>query len=669
MTEIRTYSIRIALFLALLIYAIRLFDMQILSDEMRVQAENVSIRTLTDYPARGLIYDRKGRLLVANEPVFDIEIIAKELKLKDTLAFSQLLGLPLDILRERLKTANTGLQRYKPFLLLKQITVTHYAKMQDRLSDYKGIYVSPRTIRTYPHQNLAAALGYVREIDQLMLSRDTAGYYNRGDIVGISGIEKSYETFLRGRRGTRYVLFDRLGIQRGAYKDGKYDTLPEAGKNLESSIDLELQQYGEYLMQNKIGSIVAIEPATGEILALISAPTYNPNLLTGEGIDISRNFVNLTSNPYKPLYNRALQAAYPPGSTFKLVQALIGLQEGVLDTVSTRISCTQELVKCHAHPSPLDVKGSIQHSCNPFYFKAFNRIIRQNKVEDEKEDTRIGLENWTRHVHSFGLGKTVGSDLANENAGLIPSVAYYDKIYKKRGRGWKLANIYSVSIGQGEVGLTPLQMANLAAIIANRGFYYPPHLVRKVEGKPFAGEHLTKRYTTVSAPYFEYIIRGMEDVVKAGTARRAALADVVICGKTGTVQNPHGDDHSVFIAFAPKNDPKIAIAVVVENSGFGGTWAAPIASLMIEKYLKGEVSEKSLREKEEHVLKLNVIEKQEKRRLYRLYRDSLKRLGKPIPEEMIEKKPDAIPADNDSIPPPEIEEKNPTLARKEEEHL
>ncbi|AFM05277.1 penicillin-binding protein 2 [Bernardetia litoralis DSM 6794] len=630
MNDLRRYIIQVAILAVLLIYGFQLLWLQVISDDFQQQAQNTSTRTNILYPPRGLVYDRNGKLLVENNPVFDIEIIAREFKLEpnDTTHLCQLLRISLEEFREKLQKARYGLQRYKPYLFIKQMSVENYAKIQDELSDYEGIYPNVRTIRKYPYSSFSGGLGYVREIDQRMLAKDTADYYRRGDMLGISGIERSYEEELRGKRGVQQVMYDRLGIARGSFKDGEYDTLPEAGLSLQTTIDAELQKYGEYLMQNKIGSIVAIDPKTGEVLSMVSAPTFDPNLLTGEGTEVAKNYLMLSQDPTKPLYNRALQASYPPGSTFKIVQALIGLQDGVLDTAHTSFSCSKDLVNCHNHPSPLNIHGSIQHSCNPFYYKAFIRIIRQKRSENDKEDTRIGLDHWHDHALSFGFGRKLGIDLPYESRGLMPSTAYYDKIAERRGYGWKLGNIYSLSIGQGEMSAVPLQLANFASILANRGHYYIPHVVRSINDTTLVDiKYRTKQKTTVDKKYFPYVVDAMEDVIRAGTARRAKIEDIVVCGKTGTVQNPHGEDHSVFIGFAPKDNPKIAIAVVVENAGFGGTWAAPIASLMMEKYINDTISDKNKQYKEKRVVELNLIE-QERIRLEKAAERKRERLQK-----------------------------------------
>lgn len=590
----KQYVIQFAVFAVGFIFLVKLFFLQVVDRAYKAEADNNAVLRIIRHPVRGIITDRYGKLLVSNVPVFDIYIIPKEFSLKDTAQFCELFGITKEELIEKYHKARQY-SRYKPSLFLKDIKVEQFARIRDRMDEFSGLFEEARTIREYPHKSLANALGYVKEVDKKILEQDKEGYYKPGDQIGRSGIEASYEKVLRGKRGVTYNYVDVRRVIKGSYRNGELDTLPENGKTLISSIDLELQQYGELLMQNKIGSIVAIEPATGEILAMISSPSYDPNKLTGTGKEVSQNYAMLVNDVHRPLYNRTLMAPYPPGSVFKLVQALIGLQEGVIDTVNTRLPCVQDVVKCHSHPSPLDVRGSIQHSCNPFYHRVFHRIIIQEKARNYVEDTRIGLANWVKYLEKFGLGKPLGSDLPNEKAGLVPTVAYYDKKYKNNR--WKFGNIYSLSIGQGEIGVLPIQMANLAAIMANRGYYYTPHIIKGIE-RPgnIDPKYLVKHETGIKREYFEYIVSGMELVVRAGTARRAFIPDLPICGKTGTAQNPHGDDHSVFIGFAPKYNPKIAIAVYVENAGFGGTWAAPIASLMMEKYIRRTVSRKQLEE-------------------------------------------------------------------------
>lgn len=600
MLEDRKYIIQIAFILVATIYMAKLFSLQVLDEKYKTEADNKTKEKIIKYPLRGLIYDRNGNILVDNQAVFDLKIIAREFDLADTTAFRSLLEMDSLFFYKRLNYARFGdpkrpdkLRRFNRTQFVK-LTIDQHAKIQDRLSNFKGIYIEPRTIRTYPYTSFAVGLGYVKEISNSMLKRDEEKYYKSGDLVGIAGLEKNYEKVLRGKRGIQFMMRDVFGVQKASYMSGSKDIQAEMGQDLTTGIDIVLQEYGEKLMANKRGSVVAIEPSTGEILAMISAPTYNPNMLTGDGRQASRNFLKLSRDLNKPLFNRAVMAASPPGSTFKLAQALIALQEGVIDTVNTRIGCNKSLVNCHNHRSPLDVHGSIQHSCNPFYYITFSRILRQKKVKDEIEDTRIGLAHWRKQMLSFGFGRKLGLDWGLEKTGNIPSVEYYNKRFKKYPYPWKFSNIYSVSIGQGEVNISPIQLANFSATLANRGYFYTPHLVKKIGDGTQAIDSLytTKQYTNIDTTYFPYVVEAMSDVVRAGTARRARTPNIEVCGKTGTVQNPHGEDHSVFIAFAPKNNPKIAIAVYIENAGFGGTWAAPIASLMIEQYLSDTISNK-----------------------------------------------------------------------------
>ncbi len=589
-------TIHVATILVGMVFAGHLFYLQVLNPDYKNEAFSNVRKRIVDPPVRGMIYARDTTILVSNAPVFNFYITAKYLKITDTLDFCLHFGVSKKELLEKLAKSQERGQRRKPTLLLKHIPQHRFTFIQDRLDEFPGVTYEAHTMREYRTSALANALGYVREIDKKMFKKDTAGYYQMGDLVGYSGIEANYERDLRGRRGVRYVYVDVQQNVKGSFINGLYDTVPEIGKNLLSSIDLGLQQYGELLMGNKLGSIVAIEPATGEILAMISAPSYHPDLLTGDPKNVSQNISLLLNDQQKPLFNRTVMSPYPPGSIIKLVQALIGLQEGVIDSVETRIPCTQSLVKCHGHPSPLNVRGSIQHSCNPFYFRVFNKIIAQGHAQYTMETARVGMEKWKDYMHKFGLGHKLGSDIYNEKGGRIPSPEYYDKKFKSTS--WKFSNIYSLSIGQGEMGVVPLQMANLAAIMANRGHYITPHIVKQVEHNghflPIDEKYRQRHTTGVKREFFEVIVDGMAGVVRAGTGRRAGIPGIEVCGKTGTAQNPHGEDHSVFIGFAPRQNPKIAIAVYVENAGFGGTWAAPIASLMMEKYLQGEVKRAAL---------------------------------------------------------------------------
>ncbi|HSI90194.1 MAG TPA: penicillin-binding transpeptidase domain-containing protein, partial [Adhaeribacter sp.] len=532
--------------------------------------------------------DRDGRLLVQNMPVYDLMIVPKEAKNPDTLAFCRVFNIPVEEFRERIKTAKKY-SYVKPSPFLTRLSTKEFAAVQEYLPDFPGFYINARTVRGYTHQSLAHALGYIGEISPGRLAKPEYARYLPGDYLGISGIESEYEDFLMGKRGVKYKMVNVRGIDKGPFKEGEFDTLSIAGQNLVSTIDLKLQQYGEKLMAGKIGSVVAIEPATGEILAYISAPGYDPNLLTGK--EMGNNYMALQRDPMKTLFNRPIMATYPPGSIFKLVQALIAMQEGVI-THNTGFPCNQNLVKCsHGHEAPTNLRIAIKHSCNPYFYQVFRNLINQGRSRNTFVDSRLGLDKWREHVLTFGFGDKLGIDLPNEKKGIIASSKLYDKYYGENR--WKFSNFYSVSIGQGETGTTPLQMANLMAIMANRGFYYTPHIIRSVgeNGKPLP-EYSKKHYTSVDQKYFEPVLDGMEDVVARGTGIYAKLAHVgiTVLGKTGTAENPHGDDHADFVAFAPRNDPKIAIAVYIENAGFGAISSAPLAGLMIEKYLTDTIS-------------------------------------------------------------------------------
>jgi penicillin-binding protein 2 len=602
--EERKIHIQIAIVLIALIFLVKLLSIQVFDSDLREAADNNIIHRVVEYPLRGSIVDRNGKLIVANRPVFDLMVIPKDLKIEDSATFCQFFGVSLEEARTTLQAARKY-SRFKPSVFLKQLSVETYARIQDRLSDYQGIYPVVRTVREYPYESMANALGYVREVDKPFLEKDTSGYYSQGDLIGKSGIEAFYEKELRGQRGVKYVMINVKGEIKGSFKGGALDTLPVVGQTLISSIDIELQKYGELLMHNKKGSIVAIEPETGEILCMVSAPSYAPSLLSGDSRIVSENYFRLLNDPNKPLFNRATMAQYPPGSTFKVAQAMIGLQERALDTVHTSFACIKSLVGCHNHPSPLNVFRSIQHSCNPFYYQAFKKIIFSNEFENSWDKPGKALNHWREHMMSFGLGRRLGLDMPYEKPGLIPNDEYY---IKRKTADWKLPNIMSIAIGQGEVGVLPIQLANLSAVIANRGWYITPHLIKGIgkERKPLP-IYEVKHQSTVDPVWVDYVARAMREVVVAGTARRAYIPDLPICGKTGTAQNPHGKDHSIFMAFAPLYKPKIAIAVYVENAGFGGTWAAPIAALIIERYVKGEISEKS-KALEKYVLEGNLMD-------------------------------------------------------------
>jgi penicillin-binding protein 2 len=601
MTESRQYIIQGVFILVGLVFLIKLFFLQIIDDTYKQAAADNALQKMVDFPYRGLIYDRNGKIVVYNVPVYDIMVTPREVRKDiDTMAFCTLLKITKPEYIKNMRTARMH-SSVKPSAFIKQLSHLDFASIQDQLVDYPGFFIMPRTVRSYPSRTMANALGYIAEISKRRLERDTTGYYKIGDYTGISGLEGEYEPYLRGRKGVKYMLVDVHGIQKGSFKDGAFDTTAVRGENLYSTVDLDLQKYCETLMQNKAGSIVAIEPNTGEILSFVSAPYYDPEVLTAR--EFSKNYSKLQKDSMKPLFNRPLMAPYPPGSIFKVIQALIGLQEGVIDS-NTTYGCVQNVVHCHPHPSPCNLRQSLQWSCNPYYLNVYRRIINQEKHRNTFIDTRIGYDKWRDYVESFGLGQQLGIDLPNEKKGILRKSTYFDRVYGKNR--WKYSNLYSMSIGQGEIGMNPLQMANLAAIMANRGYYYTPHFIRKIgdDGKTppeFTEKHVTK----VDPKFFELIANGMMDAVQNGTVwSKARMKSVIICGKTGTAQNPQGKDHSVFIGFAPKDNPTIAVAVFVENAGFGGFVAAPLGSLVIEKYLKDSIQRKNL---EKHMIAQDFI--------------------------------------------------------------
>jgi penicillin-binding protein 2 len=587
MNDSRKEIVQIVIVLVGLIFLIKLFFIQVLDNRYAQMAEGNAILRQVEYPFRGLIYDRNHKLIVYNTPEYDIEVIIKEVKKFDSVKFCEVFRISQEELRARFKEmkARKEYSPYKPTLFIDQLSNIDFAQVQDQLDEFPGFYVQARTTRAYSSDVLANALGYVSEINKEQLSRDKSKIYRQGDYIGQSGIEAFYEEQLRGNRGVRFKLRDVKGIEKGSFNNGKYDTLSVPGQNLVTGIDLDLQQYGEFLMKGKSGSIVAIEPASGEILSLVSGPSYDPNLLTGRLY--STNFKLINSDSLKPLFNRPLMAQYRPGSIFKIAQAMTALQEGVI-TPETRIRCDRSIINCHGAHSNEDLRGAIANSCNPYFHGVLRRMLNQGAVNDPFKDTRIGLEEWSKHIKSFGFGAPLGIDLPNEKSGLIPTPAYYDRAYNNRP--WKFSNIYSIAIGEGENLVVPIQMANFAATIANRGYFYTPHLVKAIgdDQKPLP-QYAERHYTSIDSSYFIVAVDAMQQVVEQGTGLRARLADVMVCGKTGTVQNaPPLFDHSVFIAFAPRDNPKIAISVYVEDAGQGARAAASIASLMIEKYLFGK---------------------------------------------------------------------------------
>lgn len=579
------------------VFILKLAWLQIIDDSYKASASNNSRRDVTIYPSRGLIYDRNGDLLVYNEAVYDLMVIPNQSNIRDTTTFCRLIDISKEEFRKKMKKIK-DYSLYKKSIFEKQISKETASYLQERLYKHPGFYLRTRTIRSYPYPIAAHLLGHIGEINPEKVRNSS--YYKPGDYIGKSGLEKKYEKELRGIKGVKKLLVDVHNRKMGSYMDGRYDTAAVAGKNLTAALDIPLQRYGENLMEGKSGSIVAIEPSSGEILSLISAPGYDPNLLVGR--IKSKNYKKLKQDTSNPLFNRALMASYPPGSIFKIVQALVGLHQGVIDS-TTGFRCNQNLIGCHNHPTAHNVRQGIKYSCNPYFYKVFKRIILRGDKKSIYKNSREGLRKWRRDVKNFGLGKEIGLDLQNVKPGYIPSVKFYDRWYGKNR--WAFSTIYSLSIGQGEIEVIPIQMANLATIIANRGYYIQPHLIKAIEEESIDREALDSVKTGIAKSYFDLVADAMYGVVSepGGTARRARIDGISVCGKTGTSQNPHGEDHSAFIAFAPKINPEIAISVYVENAGYGGSWAAPIASLMIEKYLTDTIQNKR---KEERILNTKI---------------------------------------------------------------
>lgn len=585
----RSAAVRIIFLTVGVIFIVRLAFLQIFDGEYRRQADRQALRHNTQYPARGLIYDRNGELLVYNEAVYDLMVIPKMVKNLDTNMFCRVVGMSRDEFEARMRKASRY-STYSASVFMKQISKEEYGSWQSHLYKFHGFFVQQRTLRVYDKPIAAHVLGYVGEVDDSEIEADA--YYKQGDYIGKSGLEKSYEEVLRGIKGDRIMHVDVHNREIGPYMNGAYDTMAVEGGNLYTTLDATLQEYAEGLMANKRGCIVAIEPSTGEVLALVSAPCYDPNLLVGRVR--GENYMKLLNDISKPLFNRALQAQYPPGSIFKVAQAMTALNLGVIGP-GQGFPCDKSLVGCHNHPSARSVQEAIKMSCNPYFYYTYRRIIQQGKYKSIYKDSPYGLTVWDDYMRRFGFGQRLGIDLPNVRSGRIPDTAFYNKRYGE-GR-WAFSTIYSNSIGQGEVEVVPIQMANLACIVANRGYYITPHLVRYYGPDSTRNAEFYERHETgINPAYFEIAANGMYDVVHGagGTARRANIPDIDVCGKTGTAQNI-GDDHSVFISFAPKNNPQIAVAVYVENArGGGGYWAAPIASLVIEKYIRGEVTRKDV---------------------------------------------------------------------------
>jgi penicillin-binding protein 2 len=608
--DIRKYFIGAVVILIGLILLARLFYLQVVDMSYKVSADNNSQRMITQYPARGLILDRNGKTIVDNEAAYDLMVAPRQLQPFDTIEFANILGLTGDEIKasfRKLKSVK-GYSSYKPSVFLNQMSAETYAVLQERLYKFPGFYVQPRTLRNYVRHIAPHLLGYVTEVDSSDIRRDS--YYRSGDYIGKNGVERFYEKELRGRKGVNIQLVDVHYSVVGAFRNGSLDTMAIVGSTLTLSIDAGLQEYAEKLMGKMRGAAVAIEPSTGEILAMVSVPDYDPALLVGRVR--SANYSKLAVDVSKPLFDRAVMASYPPGSTFKVAQGLVGLQEGTLSP-NTQYGCPGAYVVgtfrqgCHVHASPLNLPQAIGNSCNTYFAIAFRSILDNSKHGSVREN----YERWRKDVFSFGFGHKLGVDLPQELNGNVPSMEYYDRSLFRYG-GWKSLTIVSLSIGQAEMGCTVMQMANFAATIANDGYYHTPHLIKQINGRDtIPVQFAEKRYTAVDTAHFEIIREGMfyATTGPGGTAQSVRINGIDMCGKTGTSENPHGKTHSTFMAFAPKDNPKIAVAVYVENAGFGATWAAPVASLMIEKYLTGEIKRPWM---EDRLLNFNMYDNHEK---------------------------------------------------------
>lgn len=598
---------------AAIILVLKVAQLQILDQSLKERADNVTLRKKTIYPFRGMIFDRNENLLVVNKPSYELDVTYNEIDpTMDTVKFCRLLDIDVDIFKSNLDKnwRSPRFNKAVPFKFLKQISPETFGRFQEHLHQFPGFEPVFRSIRSYPHNNAAHVLGYLGEVTTLDLDQNPTKY-KLGDYKGKTGIEKQYDDQLRGSKGRSFVLRDNLGRDVGNLDDGRLDSLAVTGTDLISSLDLDLQQYGEYLFSNKRGSVVAIEPASGEILAMISAPNYDPNdlIISSKRGKVFSELINDTLD--RPFFDRTLMAKYPPGSIFKPILALAALQENII-TPLKRQTCNGSYEVntkgfsqgCRNHPSPVTVRSALQHSCNSYFYQTLREYL--NKEGYTKPG--LGLNELKSYLKEFGIGTKLGIDNSHENSGFFPDAAYFDKIHNAQGWQWRAPAILSLGIGQGEIELTTLQMANLAAILANRGHYYTPHLIKsfKDENLEIPPRFRYKREVSIDKKHFDVVIDGLHDVVSYGTGYSAFVPGLDICGKTGTSQNYSGNriDHSVFIAFAPKENPKIAIAVFVENAGGGSTVAAPLASLMIEKYLKGEISREYL---ETRIVEINLL--------------------------------------------------------------
>ena len=587
----RENKLLIGLCTAAAILIAKLFSIQIINDKYKLAAENNSLVYSIIYPTRGIINDRNGNILVGNKVAYDLLVTPREVEEFDTLGLSKVLDVSPDFIKEKMSEYRRNRRRigWQSVVMIKQMPQETYMKFAEVAYRFPGFRGQARSIREYPFNAGGNLLGYVSEVDAKYIERHE-GEYQSGDYAGKTGIEAAREKELRGAKGYNIMLRDSRNKIMSRYQDGEMDKEAVPGKDITTTIDANLQHYGQMLMNNKVGSLVAIEPSTGEILTLVSSPGIDVDMLA----DIGQHYGEIARNPYKPMFNRAVQAPYPPGSVFKLVNGLIGLQEGVVST-STHYPCNmgyhfgRNKLGCHAHKSPIDFEESIMMSCNAYYCYILRDLLENKKYESIDE----AMDKWKEYVMSFGFGQKLGSDFPSELGGFIPDSKYYNRYYNKGG--WKATTVISLSIGQGEIGCTPMHLANFCATVANRGYYYIPHIIKDSEHVEIDPKYKERHYTMVDTTHFPKVIGGMYRAVNSGfgsggTASIAAVEGLDICGKTGTAQNPHGNDHSVFICFAPKDNPKIAVAAYVENGGFGATWAAPIASLLTEMYLNGEIS-------------------------------------------------------------------------------
>ena len=590
--EKRKYIIGGVLIVLALIYLVRLFELQVLDPTYKINADSNAFLRKTIYPSRGTLRDRNGKLVVYNQPAYDVMVIPREIGEFDTLDLCRTLRLDIEDLRTRFRDMkdrrkNRGYSPNSQQVLITHISAQDYCRLQEKLYRFPGFFIQKRILRQYEYSAAANLVGNIREANPSEIEKDT--YYRPGDYIGDSGIEKSYETYLRGVKGQEILIRDALGRIKGRYENGAKDIAPISGKDLKLSIDIELQRYGEKLMKGKIGAIVAIEPKTGEILAMVSSPTYDPHLLVGR--ERGKNYRKLVNDKYKPLYDRAIMAAYPPGSTFKPTQGLIFRQEKIID-LNTSFNCYRGYINgglrvgCHGHESPITLKPAIRTSCNAFFCWGLKSMIdRRSKYGSPAK----AFEIWKNYMVELGYGYRLGVDLPGESRGFIPNSKFYNKIYGEDR--WSANTIISIAIGQGEILATPLQIANFAATVANRGYYVTPHVVKEIQDTVLPEIYSQKHRPSIKTEYFNDIAEGMRMAVIGGTCRYAQFGDVEICGKTGTAQNPHGRDHSAFMGFAPMNDPKIAICAYVENAGFGATFGVPIGSLMMEMYLNRQISD------------------------------------------------------------------------------